>query len=62
MLLSISSSKMLYKTENNETQHKLKINQSPSKNDLLKTTLSQRHNKYYGFVKTSFEEKIIGTR
>ena len=49
--------KMLYKTEHNETQQKQKTSQSPSKNDLLKATMCQRHEDYYGFVKTGFEKR-----
>ena len=51
--------KMMYKTEHTETQPKQQTSQSPSKNDLLKTTMSERHSNYYGFVKTGFRNHCL---
>ena len=52
-----SIDKMLYKTKHKETQRKQKINQCTSKKYLLKATMSQLHEDYYGFAKTGFEKR-----
>jgi hypothetical protein len=48
---------MLYKTDTTKRNKNRQLANLHRKNDLLKATMSQRHEDYYGFVKTGVHKR-----